>query len=189
MCGIAGFIDRTEQNPLPQLQRMLSAIVHRGPDGEGCHIEATSGFAMGMRRLSIIDLEGGAQPIWNEDETIAVVFNGEIYNYVELRQELESKGHRFRTHSDTEVLIHLYEEHRNAMFDRLRGMFAFCILDRRRQTVLLARDHFGQKPLYYTSVRGRLAFASELKSLLTLPWVDRDPVSYTHLTLPTNREV
>jgi asparagine synthase (glutamine-hydrolysing) len=193
MCGIAGFIDRAEQNALPLLRQMLGTIVHRGPDGEGCHIDQSLGFAMGMRRLSIIDLEGGTQPIWNEDETIAVVFNGEIYNYIELRRELESKGHHFRTQSDTEVLIHLYEERRTAMFDRLRGMFAFCILDRKRQTVLLARDHFGQKPLYFTSARDRFAFASELKALLTLQWVERnlDPDAFLDyaawLSLPAPR--
>lgn len=151
---------------------MLGLITHRGPDGEGVHAEP--GLAMGMRRLSIIDLEGGTQPIWNEDRTIAVVFNGEIYNYVELRRELESKGHVFTTHSDTEVLVHLYEELGSKMMLRLRGMFAFCILDRPRRQLLLARDHFGQKPLYYTTQGGNLAFASELKCLLTLPWVSRD---------------
>src|SRR6188508_2098180 len=128
MCGIAGFIDRADPAPAETLSRMLDKIRHRGPDGEGRHLQG--GFAMGMRRLSIIDLEGGSQPIWNEDDSIAVVFNGEIYNYIELRRELEARGHRFRTHSDTEVLVHLFEEHGNRMFDRLRGMFAFCIYDR-----------------------------------------------------------
>src|SRR5678815_539010 len=100
MCGIAGFVDRTNAAAREALQRMLDRIVHRGPDGQGVHIESPKGLAMGMRRLSIIDLEGGAQPIWNEDASIGVVFNGEIYNYVELRRELEDRGHRFRTHSD-----------------------------------------------------------------------------------------
>src|SRR5688500_18215625 len=103
MCGIAGFVDRTNAGAQEALQRMLGRIVHRGPDGQGTHIEAASGFAMGMRRLSIIELEGGTQPIWNEDGTVGVVFNGETYNYVELRRELEGRGHRFHTHSDTEV--------------------------------------------------------------------------------------
>ncbi len=172
---------------------MLDRIVHRGPDGQGTHFEAASGLAMGMRRLSIIDLEGGTQPIWNEDNSIAVVFNGEIYNYVELRRELERQGHQFRTHSDTEVLVHLYEQHGKRMVDRLRGMFAFCIFDRPRNTLLIARDHFGQKPLYYTTSNDRFAFASELKALLALPWVDRtlDPAAFLDyaawLSLPSPR--
>ena len=174
MCGIAGIVDRSEPDPAGALSRMLARIVHRGPDGEGTHVSKPDGLAFGMRRLSIIDLEGGTQPIWNEDQSVAVVFNGEIYNYVELRQELEAEGHRFRTHSDTEVLVHLYEDLGSAMTARLRGMFAFCIFDSVRRTLLLARDHFGQKPLYYTTSPGRFAFASELKSLLALQWVSRD---------------
>ncbi len=174
MCGIAGIIDRSEPDPGGALGRMLARIVHRGPDGEGTHVSNSDGLAIGMRRLSIIDLEGGTQPIWNEDRTVAVIFNGEIYNYVELRRELETKGHVFRTHSDTEVLVHLYEEADVKMTERLRGMFAFCILDNRKRTLLLARDHFGQKPLYWTQTDGRFAFASELKCLLALPWVNRD---------------
>jgi asparagine synthase (glutamine-hydrolysing) len=152
---------------------MLGLITHRGPDGEGTHF-TTSGLAMGMRRLSIIDLAGGWQPVWNEDETVGIVFNGEIYNYVELRDELVSRGHSFRTHSDTEVLLHLYEELGAKMFDRLRGMFAFAIYDSRQNKLLVARDHFGQKPLYYHAGPAGFAFASELKCLLSLPWVPRD---------------
>ena len=174
MCGIAGFVDRSEPDASASIRRMLDLIRHRGPDGEGTHIETTKGLAFGMRRLSIIDIEGGRQPIWNEDETVGIVFNGEIYNYLELRQELEAKGHRFRTHSDTEVLVHLYEDLGAEMLSRLRGMFAFCIFDRPRDRLLIARDHFGQKPLYYTFTDGRFAFASELKSLLALPWVSRE---------------
>ncbi len=151
---------------------MLGLISHRGPDGEGTHVEP--GMAMGMRRLSIIDLAGGNQPIWNETQTVGVVFNGEIYNYVELRRELEGRGHTFSTHSDTEVLVHLYEDLGIEMTRRLRGMFAFCILDRTTRTLLIARDHFGQKPLYYTKSGDKFAFASELKCLLALPWVSRD---------------
>lgn len=174
MCGIAGFIetDLPEPSADAQLRRMLARIVHRGPDGEGVHTE--NGFAMGMRRLSIIDLEGGWQPIWNEDRTVGVVFNGEIYNYLEIRRDLETRGHRFTTGSDTEVLVHLYEESGEKMFERLRGMFAFAILDHRRRSVLLARDHFGQKPLYYTAAPGKFAFASEMKSLFAIPWVSRE---------------
>lgn len=174
MCGIAGFIDPSEAQASVALRRMLGRMIHRGPDGEGTHFEPGDGLALGMRRLSIIDLEGGWQPVWNEDETICVINNGEIYNYLELRRDLQSSGHRFRTSSDTEVLVHLYEEFGNRLTERLRGMFAFCIFDRRKHTLFLARDHFGQKPLYYTFSGGRFAFASELKGLLALSWVKRD---------------
>ena len=174
MCGIAGFVEPStpEPNANAQLRRMLGLIVHRGPDGEGTHIER--GVAIGMRRLSIIDLAGGDQPIWNEDQSIGIVFNGEIYNYVELRAELQQRGHVFKTGSDTEVLVHLYEEAGEKMFDRLRGMFGFAIFDRPRRSVLIARDHFGQKPIYYTAQNGAFAFASELKAVLAVPWVRRD---------------
>src|SRR5258708_3059415 len=169
MCGIAGFIDPSlsAEEGAAHLQRMLDLLAHRGPDGAGTHV--APGLGLGMRRLSIIDLKGGWQPIWNENETVGVVFNGEIYNYVELRRDLVAAGHVFRTQTDTEVLIHLYEDHGPAMLAKLRGMFAFAILDQRQGKVFLARDHFGQKPLYYFSGPGRFAFASELKSLLTLP--------------------
>lgn len=172
MCGIAGFINREEPDPSGQLGRMLGVIVHRGPDGAGTFCDA--GLAMGMRRLSIIDIEGGSQPVWNEDGSVGVVFNGEIYNYVELRAELRAGGHTFRTESDTEVLVHLYEESGTAMFARLRGMFALAIFDKKRRSLLLARDHFGQKPFYYSAEGGRFAFGSELKCLLALPWVRRE---------------
>jgi asparagine synthase (glutamine-hydrolysing) len=194
MCGIAGFLNPSwpEAEAREHLGEMLGLIAHRGPDGEGTHL-APGGVAIGMRRLSIIDLEGGWQPIWNEDETIAVVFNGEIYNYVELRVALEGKGHRFRTHSDTEVLVHLFEDDGEKMVHRLRGMFAFAILDSRKRRLFLARDHFGQKPLYYFVGGGRFAFASELKCLLALPFVPRgiDPSALldfaTWLSLPPPR--
>ncbi len=149
-------------------------MVHRGPDGEGKYFAPEHSLALGMRRLSIIDLESGWQPIWNEDRTICVFFNGEIYNYLELGRELRSRGHRFRTRSDTEVLVHLYEDRGEQMTSCLRGMFTFCILDLRAHVLFLARDHFGQKPLYYTNGGDRFAFASELKALLTLPWVNRE---------------
>jgi asparagine synthase (glutamine-hydrolysing) len=172
MCGIAGFIDHAAGDSAPfRLGRMLDLIRHRGPDGEGSMYAAP--LAMGMRRLSIIDLEGGKQPVWNEDGTVAVVFNGEIYNYLELRCELSS--HQFRTHSDTEVLVHAYEEFGAAMVSRLRGMFAFALFDSRKRTLLIARDHFGQKPLYYFQEGARFSFASELKCLLSLPECPRDP--------------
>lgn len=177
MCGIAGFLDRSASEPEARqlLQRMLGRIAHRGPDGSGTHLSTRDGLALGMRRLSIIDLEGGAQPIWNEDRTIGVVFNGEIYNYVGLQERLQGSGHWLQTRSDTEVLVHLYEELGEDMMEALRGMFAFAIFDHRAGRLLLARDHFGQKPLYYTRAGERLAFASELKCLFALPWVSREP--------------
>ncbi len=195
MCGIAGFLDRNcpEPEARERLGRMLALIQHRGPDGEGTHFAPANGVALGMRRLSIIDLAGGAQPIWNEDSTIGVVFNGEIYNFLELRRELEAAGHQFRTHSDTEVLVHLYEERGEEMLASLRGMFAFAILDQHRSRLFLARDHFGQKPLYYAHDGARFAFASELKCLFALPWVsrERDPEAFldyiSWLSLPPPR--
>jgi asparagine synthase (glutamine-hydrolysing) len=175
MCGIAGFFDPSipSAEARDRLHSMLRLIEHRGPDGEGTHF-GSGGLALGMRRLSIIDLAGGAQPIWNEDKTIGVFFNGEIYNYLELRTALEHAGHRFRTASDTEVLVHLYEEHGTALVEKLRGMFTFAILDTQRRELFLARDHFGQKPLYWFADGRRFAFASELKSLLALPFVPRE---------------
>ncbi len=178
MCGIAGFVTRDlggEGLAEGLLGAMLDTIVHRGPDGEGVLLCPELGYFAGMRRLSIIDLEGGGQPIANEDGSVSVLFNGEIYNHVELRVELEGKGHVFRTRSDTEVLVHLYEEHGAGLVHKLRGMFAFALLDRARGRLLLARDHFGQKPLYYHVGGGRLAFASELKALLELPFVPVEP--------------
>jgi asparagine synthase (glutamine-hydrolysing) len=174
MCGIAGLIDPSlsAEEGAAHLQRMLDLIAHRGPDGAGTH--TARGVAVGMRRLSIIDLAGGAQPIWNEDASIAVVFNGEIYNYLELRTELVEAGHEFSTHTDTEVLVHLYEDLGEKMFGKLRGMFAFALLDTNTNRLLLARDHFGQKPLYYWPGKGCFAFASELKCLLSLPFVSRE---------------
>jgi asparagine synthase (glutamine-hydrolysing) len=174
MCGSAGFIDPTMRDVDRTLNRMLDCMIHRGPDGGGTYVAPEHGLGVGMRRLSIIDLEGGRQPIWNEDGTIGVVFNGEIYNYLELGRELRKKGHCLRTRSDTEILVHLYEDLGEQMTGRLRGMFAFCILDRRANVLFLARDHFGQKPLYFSNGGGRFAFASELKALLCLPWIDRE---------------
>ena len=142
---------------------MCDLIRHRGPDDEGIYTDGPCGI--GMRRLSIIDLNTGHQPISNEDGTVWVVFNGEIYNYQELRQDLISKGHRFRTNSDTETLIHLYEEEGTDGLHRLRGMFAYCIWDSRKRKVLLVRDRFGKKPLYYAQTPNGFYFASELKCL------------------------
>jgi asparagine synthase (glutamine-hydrolysing) len=153
------------------VRRMNSRLVHRGPDSDGVFHDG--GVALAMRRLSIIDIEGGDQPISNEDGSIAVVQNGEIYNYRELRGELERRGHRFATRSDTEVIVHLYEEHGLEFAERLRGMFAIALWDARESRLLLARDRFGIKPLYYRDVDGTLSFASELKAMLEQPGFSR----------------
>ena len=147
---------------------MCDAIRYRGPDDAGYFV--APGVALGMRRLSIIDVTGGAQPIGNEDGSLQVVFNGEIYNYREIRSRLERAGHRFSTSSDTETLVHLYEDHGTHVVDHLRGMFAFVLWDARRGKLVLARDRFGIKPLYYWQARGGLAFASEVRSLQALEW-------------------
>ncbi|MEJ5366996.1 MAG: asparagine synthase (glutamine-hydrolyzing) [Bryobacteraceae bacterium] len=176
MCGIAGFLMRGGMSADPERARAMAAsLVHRGPDGEGFFVE--EGAALAHRRLSIIDLEGGTQPMHNEDGSLCIVFNGEIYNFLELRPELERAGHVFRTRSDTEVLLHLYEELGEAMTERLNGMFAFAIWDRRKRELFLARDRFGKKPLYYLENQGpyRFAFASEAKALLALPETGRTP--------------
>ena len=168
MCGIAGYAgwQRAPEVSRAELRAMCDAIRHRGPDDAGYLVEP--GLALGMRRLSIIDRAGGAQPLGNEDGRIQVVFNGEIYNYRELREPLERAGHRFRTHSDTEVLVHLYEEHGARMVTHLRGMFAFALWDAAERRLLLARDRLGIKPLYYSEAAGGLVFASELGSLQAL---------------------
>lgn len=172
MCGICGSF-RLDGGPVdPALVgTMADAIAHRGPDGEGFFCEGP--VALGHRRLSIIDLQGGAQPLSNEDDSVHVVFNGEIYNYIELREQLVGCGHRFKTRSDTEVIVHAYEEWGDACVERFNGMFAFALWDRARQRLFLARDHLGIKPLYHTFAAGRLLFASEIKSLLADPAVGR----------------
>ena len=165
MCGIAGILGRFD----PQgrdLERMLEALRHRGPDGEGVHTEAH--VTLGHRRLSIIDLAGGRQPLRSVDGSIWLVCNGEIYNYVEQRKQLEAAGHRFVTNSDCEVIIGLYQVHGDRLLEHLRGMFAFVLWDARNVRLLAARDHLGQKPLFYTDEPGRFAFASEIKGLLAL---------------------
>jgi asparagine synthase (glutamine-hydrolysing) len=163
MCGICGNAAARGRADLDRLAAMSATLVHRGPDSFGEYVDGP--VALAARRLKIIDLETGDQPIGNEDGTVHVVQNGEIYNYRELRRELERAGHRFRTHGDTEVLLHLYEEHGEAFATRLRGMFALAIWDARRRRLLLARDRFGIKPLYYRHVDGELSFASELRAL------------------------
>lgn len=176
MCGIVGIFDETRQGRAdPVLVRAMSqAIIHRGPDGDGFFQwpETSPHVALGMRRLSIIDLDSGDQPIYNEDRSIAIVFNGEIYNYVELRAQLEQQGHTFRTHSDTETLVHGYEQWGLEVFEHLRGMYAFALWDAQRERLLLAVDHVGIKPLYLAEYDGKLLFASEAKALFadrTLP--------------------
>jgi asparagine synthase (glutamine-hydrolysing) len=165
VCGIAGIVGRPgEVANADQIQRMCQTIVHRGPDDEG--IYARDNVGLGMRRLSIIDLAGGRQPIHNEDQSIWVVFNGEIYNFPGLKRELESRGHRFYTHTDTEVIVHLYEEMGADCVSKLRGMFAIALYDENRRRLLLARDRLGKKPLYYALCDGRLLFGSEIKALL-----------------------
>ena len=167
MCGIAGMVGRPgEVVDAADLARMCRTIIHRGPDDEG--IYANGRVGLGMRRLSIIDLAGGRQPIHNEDKTLWAVFNGEIYNFPELRNELEDRGHRFYTHSDTEVILHLYEEMGSDCVQKLRGMFAIALYDERRQLLLLARDRMGKKPLHYALYEGRLLFGSEIKTILAL---------------------
>jgi asparagine synthase (glutamine-hydrolysing) len=163
MCGICGIASAGGLVDPGRIAAMSRTLVHRGPDSAGEYANGSVGLA--ARRLSIIDLETGDQPIANEDGTIHVVQNGEIYNYRELRRELERAGHLFRTHGDTEVLLHLYEEHGDRFADRLRGMFALAIWDAPRRRLLLARDRFGIKPLYYREAGGELAFASELRAL------------------------
>ena len=163
MCGIAGFLLRDGKAQVSDLRTMCDLIRHRGPDDEGFYTDGACG--LGMRRLSIIDLSTGHQPISNEDGTIWVVFNGEIYNYQELRQDLIQHGHRFATNSDTETLVHLYEEKGTDGLQLLRGMFAFCIWDSRQRKILLARDRFGKKPLYYAQTPSGFYFGSELKCL------------------------
>ena len=154
---------------------MTDALVHRGPDGHGYHIDEEARIFLGHRRLAIIDIGGGAQPMWNEDQTVGVVFNGEIYNHVELRRLLEDRGHRFHSdHSDTEVLVHGYEEWGTELPLRLNGMFAFAIWDKAQSRLFLARDRFGEKPLFYARGPHFLAFASELSSLLRHPRVDTE---------------
>lgn len=179
MCGIAGILRLDGGRPPAQqeLQAMIRALHHRGPDGSG--VETHGDIGLAHARLSIIDLEGGAQPMANEDGAVRVVFNGEIFNYVELRAALLRRGHVFRSHSDTEVLVHLYEEHGDDFVHQLNGQFAIALWDARRQRLLLARDRTGIRPLYYTQAQGRLLFASEVKALFVLPEVPRaiDPAA------------
>jgi len=168
MCGIAGIVgaDRTSQVMICDIDRMCQTIVHRGPDDQGTYVQGPAG--LGMRRLSIIDLATGQQPICNEDRTIWVVFNGEIYNYRQLRTELSSAGHQLYSNGDTEVIPHLYEELGKEFVHKLRGMFAIALYDERHHRLLLARDRLGKKPLFYAVHKGRLLFASEMRAILAV---------------------
>jgi asparagine synthase (glutamine-hydrolysing) len=174
MCGIAGLLYTDPSRPVnPDVLRAVGrSIAHRGPDAEGFLNEP--GLGLVHRRLSIIDLSGGSQPLGNEDGSIQVVFNGEIYNFQELRRGLEARGHRFRTHSDTEILVHLYEDEGERLVERLRGMFAFALWDRPRRRLLLARDRLGIKPLYFYRDAEKLLFGSELKAILAYPGIGRE---------------
>jgi asparagine synthase (glutamine-hydrolysing) len=178
VCGICGAVDLEAPVRRDVVERMALALRHRGPDDDGYYFHTPDGggpaVGLGFRRLSIIDVVGGAQPMQNEDGSLQLVFNGEIYNFVELRAELEAGGHVFRTGSDTEVIVHLYEDLGAACVERLRGMFAFAIWDAPRRRLFLARDRLGKKPLYYAERPGQLLFASELKSLLQHPACPRE---------------
>src|SRR2546423_8613290 len=173
MCGIVGIVHQDPAHPVAPalIRQMCDAIRHRGPDDEGVHVDGPVG--LGMRRLSIIDLAGSHQPIFNEDRSAVIVFNGEIYNYAELRRGLVARGHTFATQGDTETILHLYEEEGPECVTRLRGMFAFAIWDAKSRTLLLARDRFGIKPLYVATAPWGIAFASELKALHAAGLADR----------------
>ena len=173
MCGICGVFDRSG-HPVPQelVDKMSSTMRHRGPDGAGSYVLGNLG--LGHRRLSIIDIEGGSQPLTNEDNSLYVIFNGEIYNYIELREELEKKGHRFKTRSDTEVIVHGYEQWGLECVNRFNGIFAFALWDSHQARLVLARDHLGVKPLYYITLGNRFLFGSEIKSLLVDPECPRE---------------
>src|SRR5215207_5624934 len=174
MCGIAGRFNYDPLRPVGRhvIEAMTDVVAHRGPDAAGYHV--APGIGLGHRRLSIIDLATGDQPLANEDGTVWTVFNGEIYNFAEVRAELLAHGHRFRTGSDTEVIVHGYEQWGQRCVDRFRGMFAFAVWDAVARRLLLARDRLGVKPLYYAEVPGGLVFVSEIKSLLEDPQVPRE---------------
>lgn len=175
MCGICGIVDQSghlkEEDRFEVVKRMNGELIHRGPDGEGFYSDAKASLA--MRRLSIIDTKGGAQPIYNEDKSVLVFFNGEIYNYRSLREKLKRQGHKLSTNSDTEVLVHLYESYGEKMFKYLKGMFAICLYDIKKQKFLFCRDRFGEKPFFYHHQDGVFTFSSEVASLLEHDRIDR----------------
>ena len=171
MCGICGFIGKND-NQKEILTKMMDKIKHRGPDSEGMHI--CENAAIGFRRLSIIDLDNGSQPMTNEDDSIVVTMNGEIYNYKEIREELIKKGHVFKNNSDTECIVHGYEEYGTDLLNHLRGMFAFTVWDSKNELFFGARDFFGIKPFYYANVDNQLIYASEIKSILEHPSYNKE---------------
>ena len=172
MCGIYGYLTLSQQHPVTAYaEASVDALFHRGPDESG--VWQGPGIFLGMRRLSIIDLAEGQQPIWNEDERCCIIYNGELYNYLDLYPQLVAAGHHFRTHSDTEVILHAYEEWGIDCLRHLNGMYAFAIWDSRQNRLLLARDRIGIKPLYYYQDAERLIFASEIKAILADPTVQR----------------
>lgn len=182
MCGIAGIVDfNGKKIDVHKVRAMCDSLKHRGPDGEGMYdnrlsddLGQSASVVLGHRRLSIIDLEKGHQPMFNEDNTISLVYNGMIYNYKELKKDLEEKGHNFKTNSDTEVIIHLYEEKGEELVHYLRGMFSFALWDSSREKLLLARDIFGKKPLFYSYFNNRVVFASELQAMVKEDSIGRD---------------
>src|SRR5665647_1592372 len=172
MCGIVGIIEPSSGQRGELLRRMCAAIEHRGPDARGVFEDKR--VALGMQRLSIIDVAHGEQPVYNESRTVVAVFNGEIYNFKSLAQDLQHRGHRLASASDSEVIPHLYEEYGDDFVDHLRGMFAIAIWDLERQRLVLVRDRLGKKPLYYKNDHRGFSFASEMKALLTDPRTSRD---------------
>ena len=176
MCGINGFVDFKNQLNREvrhdTIHKMNEKIIYRGPDSEG--IFDGDWFSMGMRRLSIIDLNNGNQPIYNEDKSVVIVFNGEIYNHRLLRSKLKEKGHIFSTNSDTETIVHLYEEFGENAFAKLDGMFAFSIYDRKREQIFIVRDRIGEKPLYYTKEKQYFGYGSEMRSLVEAKLTDKE---------------
>ena len=175
MCGIAGIVaaDRLQDGDWNRAERMRDIIAHRGPDGAGLHVDDQA--ALAHRRLSIVDLAGGHQPLANEDNTIWVSYNGEIYNHASVRPTLEAAGHRYRTRSDTEMIVHAYEEWGDDCVHQFRGMFAFALWDTPKRRLLLARDRIGVKPLYWAFVHGRLLVGAEIKSILASGLIDARP--------------
>lgn len=173
MCGICGFIDKLQKEDKElTINKMMDKILHRGPDQGGSYID--SGAALGFRRLSIIDLEEGMQPISNEDENLVLIFNGEIYNYIDIKKDLIDKGHTFKTKTDSEVLLHGYEEYGTELLQYLRGMFAFVIWDKKKETLFGSRDFFGIKPFYYAHQDGSFIFGSEIKSIVEHPTIEKE---------------
>jgi len=172
MCGFAAYVHPDGRSPDTEwLAAAADALAHRGPDDSGFHVEPGVGLA--FRRLSIVDVASGAQPLANEDGTVWITYNGEIYNHLELRRELEERGHRYRTRSDTETIVHAYEEWGEACVERLRGMFALALWDRARRRLFVARDRVGIKPLYYARADGAFVCASEIKALFAFPGITR----------------